>query len=362
MAKIDRVTTDHYRIPLERELTDSTHGAMHDFELVTVRIADGEGAEGVGYTFTVHHGGAGVAALLERDLAPRLLDRDADTVERLWQEMWWTLHYGGRGGHAVLAISAIDIALWDLKARQTGLPLWRYFGAYQSRVPVYAGGIDLELPTQALLEQADELVAAGFRAIKMKVGRPRLREDVARVAAMRAHLGDDFPLMADANMKWSADEAIQAARALAEYELVWIEEPTIPDDVAGHARIVRDGRHAVAAGENLHTLYEFAHLITAGGVTYPEPDVSNCGGYTVFRKVCALAEAHNLPVTSHGVHDLTVHALAAAPNGSYLEAHGFGLDRYLAHPLEIRDGFAVAPERPGHGVELDWDALEAVRA
>ena len=202
----------------------------------------------------------------------------------------------------------------------------------------------------------------GFRAIKMKVGRPQISEDVARVKAMREHLGPDFPLMVDANMRWTPDEAIRAARALQPYQLVWLEEPTIPDDVLGHVRIVREGGLPVATGENLHTLYEFAQMIHAGGVTFPEPDVTNCGGVTVFMKVARLAEAYNLPVTSHGAHDITVHLLAAAPNRSYLEAHGFGLDRYIAHPLLIQDGFAVAPDRPGHGVEFDWKALEACRA
>lgn len=362
MPKIEKVRTDLYRIPLASTLADSTHGVMVDFELITVRIADSDGGEGLGYTYMVNHGGAAVQVMLERYLAPQLTGRDADEVERRWQDMWWTLHYAGRGGHATSAISAADIALWDLRGKRAGLPLWRYFGGYDPQVPVYAGGIDLQLPLDELLEQAGRFRADGFRAIKMKVGRPNLREDVERVRGMREHLGADFPLMVDANMRWSVDEAVRACRALAEFELVWIEEPTIPDDTDGHVRIVRDGGQPIAGGENLHTLYEFQKVITAGAVAYPEPDVSNCGGYTVFRKICALAEAHNLPVTSHGVHDLTVHALAAAPNRTYMEAHGFGLDDYMTEPVRISGGVAIAGERPGHGVELDFDALESVRA
>ena len=175
--------------------------------------------------------------------------------------------------------------------------------------------------------------------------------------AMREMLGADFPLMVDANMRWTVDEAVRAARNLQDLNVYWLEEPTIPDDVEGHARIVREGGLPVAAGENLHSLWEFAAYLRAGAVTFPEPDVTNCGGITVFMKVADLAEAYNLPLTSHGVHDLTVHLLAAAPNRSYLEVHGFGLDRYIAEPLVIRDGNAIAPERPGHGVAFDWAAL-----
>ncbi|NNG05366.1 MAG: uroporphyrinogen decarboxylase, partial [Inquilinus sp.] len=195
---------------------------------------------------------------------------------------------------------------------------------------------------------------------KMKVGRDRLAEDVEKLAAMRGHLGDGFPLMVDANMKWTADQAVRAARAFAPHDPVWLEEPISPDDVAGHARVLREGGLPIAAGENLRSLWEFRHLIAGGGVTYPEPDVTNCGGVTAFLKIAHLAEAFNLPVTSHGAHDVTVHLLAAVPNASYLEAHGFGLDDYLAHPLVIEDGAAIAPDRPGHGLEFDWPGLDKI--
>ena len=359
--KIAALEAGLYRIELPVALSDSTHGTITHFELITVRVRDSDGAEGVGYTYTVGAGGAAVYALIDQGLRPVLLGAEAEHIEALWQKMWWHLHYGGRGGSVSLAVSACDIALWDLKAKRFDTPLWKLLGGFDPAVPCYAGGIDLDFPLDALLKQTDDNLAKGFRAIKMKVGRARLSEDVERVRAMRAHLGADFPLMADANMKWSVDQAIRAARALQDSNLVWLEEPTIPDDVAGHARIVRDGGVPIATGENLHTLHEFTQMIAAGGVTFPEPDVTNCGGVTVFMKVAHLAEAYNLPLTSHGVHDLTVHLLAAAPNRSYLEVHGFGLDRFIEQPLVIRDGRAAAPERAGHGVAFDWAALERVR-
>jgi L-alanine-DL-glutamate epimerase-like enolase superfamily enzyme len=118
----------------------------------------------------------------------------------------------------------------------------------------------------------------------------------------------------------------------------------------------------IAAGENLRTIWEFKLYVAAGAVTYPEPDVTNCGGVTPFMKIAHLAEAFNLPVTSHGAHDVTVHLLAACPNRSYLEAHGFGLERYIAEPLQIQEGFALAPDRPGHGIAFDWQGLEKIKA
>jgi L-alanine-DL-glutamate epimerase-like enolase superfamily enzyme len=350
-----------YRVPLPKILTDSMHGVMRDFELITVRVRDRDGAEGVGYTFTVGRNGGAVHAVLEREIAEIAQGHDADRIEWLWNRLWWDLHYAGRGGPTVLAISAFDIALWDLKAKRVGLPLWNFLGGNDPRVPCYAGGIDLELTADELLKQTDENLAKGFRAIKMKVGRAKLSEDVAKVAAMRDHLGAEFPLMADANMRWTADQAIRAARAFQPYDLTWLEEPISPDDAAGHARVAREGGLPIAAGENLRTIWDFRHLIASGGVTYPEPDVTNCGGVTAFMKIAHLAEAFNLPVTSHGAHDITVHLLAAVPNRSYLEAHGFGLDRYIAAPLHIEEGYAIAPDRPGHGIEFDWRGLEAIR-
>ena len=144
MTTIAFVGVDHYRIPLPVVLSDSTHGDIAEFELVTVRVRDAAGIEGLGYTYTVGRGGAAVVALIRHDLSPVLLDAEPDRIEALWQRMWWALHYGGRGGSASLAISAVDIALWDLKARRFGTPLWRLLGGHDPRVPAYAGGIDLD--------------------------------------------------------------------------------------------------------------------------------------------------------------------------------------------------------------------------
>jgi L-alanine-DL-glutamate epimerase-like enolase superfamily enzyme len=358
---IAAIEIGHYRIPLPVVLSDSTHGEIRHFELVTARVRTADGADGVGYTYTVGVGAAAIRALLV-ELVPLALGQDPERIEEVWQRLWWGCHYVGRGGVAAFAISAVDIALWDLRARRRHLPLWKLLGGHHPRVKAYAGGIDLQFPLDRLLAQTDTSVGRGFRAIKMKVGRPRLHEDVERVRAMRERLGPDIPLMVDANMRWTVDEAVRAARTLAAHDVFWLEEPTIPDDVTGHARILRDGGLPIAAGENLRTVHEFTQLIDAGGVSFPEPDVSNVGGVTSWLKVAHVAEAHGLPVTSHGVHDLHVHLLAAVPNASYLEVHGFGLERFIRDPLRLEDGDAIAPDRPGHGVEFDWKGLDAHRA
>jgi L-alanine-DL-glutamate epimerase-like enolase superfamily enzyme len=360
--RISSIDTRLYFIPLPTVLTDAMHGEMRHFSVVTVQVQTDSGTDGLGYTYTVGKtGGTAVHAMVRDDLVPSLIDSDPRCIERLWEQMWWRLHYVGRGGIASFAISAVDIALWDLKAKLADEPLWRFLGGHTNRAKVYAGGIDLELPMDQLARQTETNLSRGYRAIKMKVGRDRLEEDVQRVAAMRKLLGADIPLMVDANMRWTVAQAIHASHAFAEYDVYWLEEPTIPDDVEGHRRIESQGALPVATGENLHTLYEFQKMMVGGGVSFPEPDMSNIGGVTGWLKVAHLAEAHNLPVTTHGVHDLHVHLLAAVPNASYLEAHGFGLEAYLHNPLQIEDGYAVATDRPGHGVLFNWDALEPLR-
>jgi len=357
---IARIQTDLYRIPLPRPLSDSTHREIPGFELITVRITTADGAEGLGYTYTVGRGGKAICALIA-ELDDILTGLDEGRIEDCWQRMWWALHWVGRGGAAAFAMAAIDVALWDLQGKRAGLPLWRMLGGATPDVPVYAGGIDLFFSLDELLEQTRANLERGFRAIKMKVGRTSLAEDVERVAAMRRTLGDGFPLMVDANMGWNRHRAVAAARALAPYGLGWLEEPLEPEDVAGHVLVAAEGI-PIAAGENFHNPAEFRPLIEAGGVQFPEPDLACCGGITPWMKIARLAESHHLPVTSHGVHDLHVHLLAAVPNASYLEWHGFGLDAFIDNPLTIVDGCVTAPERPGHGVALDWAGLERLRA
>ena len=251
-------------------------------------------------------------------------------------------------------MAAVDTALWDLKGNRLGTPLWRLLGGANPSVRAYAGNIDLNFPVDRLLAGGMASVEQGFRSVKMRLGRPTIAEDVARVEAMRNHLPDDIEMMADANEAWRVEQAMRAMTLLQPFDLVWLEEPIAPDNTAGYAHLRSLGKVPLAAGENHHTLAEFAALIGAGGVDFPEPDLTTCGGITPFMKIAHLAEANGLPVMSHGAHDLHIHLLAAAPNAAYLEWHAFGLDQFMEDPLAVEDGYARAPDRPGprHRVRL----------
>ncbi len=356
---ITDIETRHYLLPLTHPMTDASHGVMKHFEVVLVQLQTDTGHIGQGYTYTIGAGGAAIRSLVGEALEPILLGADANDIERIWERMWWRLHYIGRGGLVSFAMSAVDIALWDLKGKRENLPLWKLLGGCSGEARAYAGGIDLQLGPDELVEQTRRNLSKGFRAIKIKVGRDRLSEDVERVKAVRECIGPDMPLMVDANMRYSVESAIKAARKFRDYDIYWFEEPTIPEDYKGMARIASEGGLPIAAGENLHTIYEFRHTIEDGKIAFPEPDVSNIGGITNWMRVAKLAYAHNLPATSHGVHELHLHLLAAIPNPSFLEVHSFGLERFIKNPPALNDGIMRASDAPGHGVQFDWAALQA---
>ena len=341
-----------YRVPLAEVLVDAKHGDHSHFELVVVRVTNAAGEEGVGYTYTGGKGGLAIKAMVEADLAPCVTGEDAGRIERLYDSMTWHVHYVARGGVASFAISAVDIALWDLKGKRAGEPLWRMLGGFDSSTRCYAGGIDLAYDEAKLLSGIQSNLAKGFQGIKIKLGRPTLEEDIARVAAVRKLIGPDRMLAVDANYSWSVEKSVRAAKLLAEHNVLWLEEPTLPDDFEGYARIREEGGLAIAQGENLHTLHEFTHALTRGKVDFPQPDASNIGGVTGWVKVANLAQALNLPVCSHGMQELHVSLMSAMPNSGWMEVHSFPIDQYTTRPLRIdpETGRALAPDTPGTGV------------
>jgi L-alanine-DL-glutamate epimerase-like enolase superfamily enzyme len=357
MRSIDRIETTLHRIPLPEPIEAYAAGVMKAFDMVSVRITNSDGVEGCGYT-VLHEGqGVAVAAIVTNVFEPLLDGQDPDRIEWLWRRCWKAQHYAGRGAPLSFSLAAVDVALWDLKGRSLETPLWKLLGGFDPNVKCYAGNIDLNFPVPKLLEGAQKSIDAGHTSVKMRLGRPTISEDISRVEAMRDHIGDDIELMADANEAWRVDQAARAMRELANFDMVWLEEPITPDDFAGYAHLKNLGLVPLASGENLHSLPEFTQLIAAGGVDFPEPDLTTCGGITPFMKVARLAEANNLPVISHGAQEVHVHCLAACPNAAYLEMHAFGLEQFMADSLPVTEGHVTAPDRPGHGITFDWDGM-----
>jgi L-alanine-DL-glutamate epimerase-like enolase superfamily enzyme len=358
MAKIEKVELRMVDLVPKVKRTDAIQSFVSQ-ETPIVTITDADGAVGTGYSYTIGTGGSSVMRLLADHLAPLLIGRDADWIEAIWHELEFATHATTIGAITAIAIAAIDTALWDLRAKKQGLPLWKLAGGARDRCPLYTteGGW-LHIDAQALVDDALAAKARGFRGSKVKIGKPHGAEDFARLSAVRKAVGDGYEIMTDANQGFGIDEAIRRAARLRDLDLAWIEEPLPADDIDGHIRLSNSTPTPIAIGESLYSIRHFREYMQKGACSVVQVDAGRIGGITPWLKVAHAAEAFDIPVCPHFLMELHVSLVCAVQNGRYVE-YIPQLDDITGKRMRIEDGFALAPEEPGIGIDWDWDAVKA---
>jgi L-alanine-DL-glutamate epimerase-like enolase superfamily enzyme len=364
MARIESVSVSIARVPLETVTSFATRTvSARDYCLVKVRSADG--IEGIGFCYVGSAGGRIAQVAVEELLAPRLLGQDSLRVEGLWHEMYQETLLQGRSGSVMRGISILDTALWDLNARAVKLPLYRYLGAYvHDRVPAYAsGGYYLAGKTPKMLgEELAGYVEAGFKAVKMKVGRLSPREEEARIEAARRAIGPDVHLMLDANNAWNdVPTALSYMKRYEPYDPYWMEEPFGPDDIDSHAKLAELTPVVIATGEIAYGRWYHKELLDKRGAEILQTDALVCGGMTEWKRIAATAASYGVTMCPHWFHDVHAHLVAATPNARYVEFFPddqvLNFRRLIDTQLRHESGNLILPSTPGLGFAFDEQAV-----
>jgi L-alanine-DL-glutamate epimerase-like enolase superfamily enzyme len=359
-VKITRFGTRLVELPLERPIATAIH-QMRSVGCVLLQLETDQGLVGESYVFTLN--AVRLKALHEMLLGfvHQVEGRDPHCVAAIGQAMWDEMNPIGHKGFSVAALCAVDTACWDLIGKAAEQPLHRLFGGCRERVATYAsGGLWLSQSIDECLAQAAEFIDAGFRAMKIRLGKPTVAEDVERVRALRDAVGADIELLADANQACGVKQAIRLGRALEEFDLGWFEEPVAYQDLAGCAEVRRTLLTPIAAGETEYTRYGMRDILDAGAVDVLMPDLQRVGGLSEMRRACAQAMARDVPVSTHLFTEHSLCIAGAEPNCVSVE-HMPWFASLFNESMEIRDGMIDLPQRPGTGFSFDPEAIRRYR-
>ncbi|OLT08035.1 mandelate racemase/muconate lactonizing protein [Kocuria sp. CNJ-770] len=347
-------------LPLSTPISDAKvftgrQRPMTEVVFLVAEISTEQGHSGVGFSYSKRAGGPAQYAHA-KEVAEGLIGEDPSDIAKVYDKLLWAGASVGRSGVATQALAAIDVALWDLKAKRAGLPLAKLLGAHRDSVRTYntSGGF-LHASLEEVKDRATASLEAGIGGIKIKVGLPDSAEDLRRVAGVREHIGATVPLMVDANQQWDRATALRMGRRLEEFDLTWIEEPLDAYDAEGHARLTATLDTPIATGEMLASVAEHVRLVDARACDIIQPDAPRVGGITQFLRLAALADQRGLDLAPHFAMEIHLHLAAAYPREPWVE-HFDWLDPLFEERLETRDGRMLVPARPGLGITLSEQA------
>ncbi|WP_309074712.1 mandelate racemase/muconate lactonizing enzyme family protein [Paenarthrobacter sp.] len=348
------------RLPLTVPISDAKvftgrQKPMTEVVFLFAEITTEQGHSGIGFSYSKRAGGPAQYAHA-KEVAEGIIGEDPNDIGKIYTKLLWAGASVGRSGVATQALAAIDIALYDLKAKRAGLPLAKLLGSYRDSVQTYntSGGF-LNATLDEVKERATQSINDGIGGIKIKVGLPDSREDLRRVAGVREHIGWDVPLMVDANQQWDRATALRMGRQLEEFNLIWIEEPLDAYDFEGHAHLAQVLDTPIATGEMLASVAEHKGLINANSCDIIQPDAPRVGGITQFLRLAALADERGLGLAPHFAMEIHLHLAAAYPREPWVE-HFDWLDPLFEERLETKNGRMIVPDRPGLGVTLSEQA------
>ncbi len=334
--------------------------AIQSFEsqetpILILHTADGN--FGVGYSYTIGTGGSSVIALLKDHLLPKLINRDSAMVEQIWRDLLMSTHATSVGAVTSLALACIDTALWDLKCKRIGEPLYKVAGGSKDKIQLYTteGGW-LHLSTEQLIADALEVKEKGFLGSKVKVGLSP-QEDFLRLEALRAAVGPDYIIKVDCNQALTLSEAKQRANLFEKLNIGWIEEPFLAHDIGSHADLNRSTSIPVAVGESIYSIHHFKEYLQHNAAEIIQVDVARIGGITPWLKVAHMAECFNKVVCPHFLMELHVSLCCAINNSKWLE-YIPQLDLITHCQVKIDNGYAHAPKEPGLGIDWNWEVIK----
>ena len=337
-------------------LAGSPFGHMQR-EILLVEVETAGGITGMGYLNPLSPGMRTIAAHLREVIIPRVLGKDATSVEAIWTDLYRATTTSGRAGIALMSISALDIALWDAVGKRAGMPLHRLWGNFRTQIPIYGSGCFRGTLGDGMIAKAQHFVSQGFKAIKMQVAHVGdWRTDVQNVRRMREALGPDIDIMIDVNMGWTADMAIHAGKRIQEYDVYWLEEPVPADDFSGYMRVADKLDMRIVGGETHFTRFNLRPFFENPKLPILQPDPMR-GGFTDLRKTATIAEAWGVSIAPHLFPEINVQILASIPNGIWAEQMGL-LDDLWVIPPDVKNGMITVPERPGHGMAFKPEVMK----